>query len=605
MNIGIDNVMSNASLVSSRCSKSGVHLHGITQADIGMTYKATARLVGRHDRVRCRNNTLEVPSTSHRQLTMVLAAGTNYDEDHGTVADNFSFRGDDPGPYVQAAVEAASHKSAQELLHAHITDYEHLSSAFSLEIPDTLNSSGVETSKLISRYRTNATSGDPYLESLVFDLGRYLFISSSRPGSLPANLQGKWAQYLSNAWGADYHANINLQMNYWPADQTGLGSLQQGLWDYMTKTWAPRGSETAELLYAAPGWVTHDEMNIFGHTGMKTGEEYWADYPASAAWMMQHVWDHYDYTRNLTWLATQGYPQLLKPTTEFWLSQLQQDHYFHDGTLVVNPCSSPEHGPTTFGCTHYQQLLHQLLTTTLHSAALVNETDPTFLTHLTTSLAKLDKGLHIGSWSQLQEWKLDLDVPNNTHRHLSHLVGWYPGFSLSAYLSGYTNATIQAAVATTLWSRGVGIGSDANSGWEKVWRSACWARLNETERAYYELRLTIEENWAGNGLSMYSGRSEPFQVDANLGFVGAVLSMLVVDLPPGGAWGEEGGVRTVVLGPAIPAAWAGGRVRGLRLRGERKVDFSWDDQGLVTEASMSCGVGGVKLVNKKGDVLST
>lgn len=316
--------------------------------------------------------------------------------------------------------------------------------------------------------------------------------------------------------------------------------------------------------------------------------------------MMQHVWDYYDYSQNVTWLSTTGYPLLLKPIAEFWVSQLQKDQYFKDGTLVVNPCDSPEHGPTTFGCTHWQQLIYQVFETTLQSASLIHETDTAFVNRVKSSLAQLDKGLHIGSWGQVQEWKLDLDVKNDTHRHLSNLIGWFPGWSLSSYLDGYTNSTIQDAVATTLWSRGPGI-IDSNAGWEKVWRAACWARLNNTEEAYYELRLTISENWAPNALSMYSGKNEPFQIDANFGFPGAVLSMLVVDLPQ---LSTESGVRTVVLGPAIPAAWGNGSVKGLRLRGGGSVDFSWDADGLVTKASLSTSSKAVKIVDKNGKALA-
>lgn len=292
-------------------------------------------------------------------------------------------------------------------------------------------------------------------------------------------------------------------------------------------------------------------MNIFAYTAMKQGDDYWADYPASAAWMMQHVWDHFDYSQDLDWLKSEGYPKLLKPVAQFWLSQLQQDQYFKDGTLVVNPCDSPEHGPTTFGCTNWQQLIFQVFETTLSSASLVGETDQSFLEIVNDKLSLLDKGLHIGSWGQIQEWKLDIDVENDTHRHLSNLVGWYPGWALSSYLDGYNNSTISEAVETTLYSRGVGISSNTNAGWEKVWRGACWARLNNSMKAYYELRLTIHENWAPNALSMYSGKMLPFQIDANFGFPGAVLAMLIVDLP--NLSGNKV-TRTVVLGPAIPPA---------------------------------------------------
>lgn len=313
--------------------------------------------------------------------------------------------------------------------------------------------------------------------------------------------------------------------------------------------------------------------------------------------MMQHVWDYYDYSQDEHWLNKTGYP-LLKAIAEFWISQLQEDQYYNDGTFVVNPCNSPEHGPTTFGCTHWQQLIHQVFKTTLQAATITSEPDQSFLNSVSNSLAKLDKGLHIGSWGQIQEWKLDIDTQNDTHRHLSNLVGWYPGWSLSSYLSGYTNPTIQSAIATTLYSRGPGI-ADSNAGWEKVWRAACWARLNNTDEAHYELRLTIQENWAANVLSMYSGKEEPFQIDANLGFVGAVLAMLVVDLPS-----VVQGPRTVVLGPAIPKAWANGGVKGLRLRGGGSVDFTWDGEGVVDKVSLKGGKG-LRVVDKHGKVLAT
>lgn len=262
---------------------------------------------------------------------------------------------------------------------------------------------------------------------------------------------------------------------------------------------------------------------------------------------------------------------------------------------------------TTFACTHYQQLVHSLFTNTIQASQALTTPNSTFITQLTSALSTLDKGLHINSENLIQEWKLpiDLDSTNDTHRHLSHLVGWYPGSSLSSYLHGYTNTTINSAIHDSLIARGPGI-ADANAGWEKVWRAACWARLNDTETAYSEIRLTLKENMADNLLSMYSEHSEPFQIDANFGYVGAVLSMLVVDLAVG--IGEEGlrigEVRTVVLGPAIPAAWAGGCVRGLRVRGGGVLDFRWDGEGVVTEAKwVEMGEETVRVVNKKGVVL--
>lgn len=318
--------------------------------------------------------------------------------------------------------------------------------------------------------------------------------------------------------------------------------------------------------------------------------------------MMQHVWDNFDYTQDIDWLREQGYP-LLKGVASFWLSQLQADAFFEDGTLVVNPCSSAEHGPTTFGCTHYQQLIHQVFDNTLAAASLVAESDEAFTEDLAASLAALDTGLHFSSWGSIKEWKIPdsygYETPSD-HRHLSHLVGWHPGYSISGFQNGYTNATIQDAVATSLRARGQGNAADANAGWAKVWRSACWARLNNTERAHFHLRYAIEQNFVDNGFSMYSGEYPPFQVDANFGLGGAVLAMLVVDLPLAGNVDD---VRTVVLGPAIPPAWGGGSVRGLKLRGGSEVDFSWDENGLVNEATLTVQGKPVNLVNVRGEAL--
>ncbi|KAF3032418.1 hypothetical protein E8E12_000187 [Didymella heteroderae] len=583
-----------------------VRLRGVTQLGPpeGMRYDSIARIVS-DSRVEttCSKGTLSIlPSNGTTSVAIVVGAGTDYDSWKGTAEFGYSFRGEDPGPTVEATTQAAATKTFDALVKAHIEDFRSLTGRFSLLLPDPLNSADAPTSELIARYNSNDIAGDPFLENILFDYANYLFISASRSGSLPPNLQGRWSEGLEAAWSADYHANINLQMNHWTPDQTGLTDLQSPLWDYMANTWMPRGKETASLLYGAPGWVVHNEMNIFGHTGMKSGES-WANYPAAAAWMMQHLFDHWDYSQDTEWLQAQGYP-MLKGVAEFWLSQLQVDGFSDDGSLVVNPCSSPEHGPTTFGCAHYQQLIHQVFEGLLSVQFAAGETDKAFIANVSRSLAKLDKGFHIGEWGQIKEWKLPdsygYDYINDTHRHLSELVGWHPGYSLSSFQGGYSNATIQEAVVQKLYSRGEGNGPDANAGWEKVWRSACWARLNNTERAHFELRYAIQENFVANGFSMYSATNTPFQIDANYGIGGAVLSMLVVDLPKPF---DDDSTRTVVLGPAIPAAWAGGKVQGLTLRGGGSVDFEWDDEGLVTKAKIKGRTASVRILNKGNQIL--
>lgn len=613
--IALENQLTNAPYSASCQAKDpSVILSGTTQAGppLGMQYGGKAQLLAgaRSMAAYCSGSSLVVPSDSKtRKISFVVGAATNYNPLAGNSENGYSFAlpGSDKndtnallGPIISAVVSPAALKTEQNLRKAHIIDYQSLAGQFVLELPDTARSFRLETSVLIDRYNSSGP-GDPYLESTLFSLGRHLFISSSRDNSLPTNLAGRWSETIRAAWSADYHSNINFQMNHWGVDETGLGGLLAPVWNYIQNTWVPRGTETAQLLYGAPGWVTHDEMNIFGHTGMKDTAQ-WANYPASAAWMMQHVSDHFDYSQNVTWYREQGYP-LLKGVAEFWLSQLQPDEFLHDGSFVVNPCNSPEHGPTTFACTHYQQLLHQLFTAIASTRSILPASEHKFIANITTALQTLDKGLHIGSWGEVKEWKIPdsfgYDFKNDTHRHLSHLVGWYPGYSISSLLGGYTNPVIQNAVATTLYSRGPGNGPDANSGWEKVWRAACWARLNNTDEAYFEIRYAIYENFARNGLSMYSGKGTPFQIDANFGIVGAVLSMLVVDLPNIDATSR----RTVVLGPAIPARWGGGSVKGLRLRGGGQVDFSWDSNGLVTRAKVRGVAKGLQIVNKAETLL--
>ncbi|KAI0514338.1 Six-hairpin glycosidase-like protein [Xylaria bambusicola] len=608
--VSFENMLTSQDLVTTTCSADSVQLTGYTRAGSpqSMKYSAIARALGNATMSSCSDfGSLIIRSAeTQKSQTFVIAADTNYDQKKGTKEASYSFRGEDPVPVVSKIASQAVSKEYKTLLARHLQDYQQLEGAFSLELPDPNNSSKLETAVVFSNYDWTG-SGDPFLESLLFDYSRHLLISSSRDNSLPANLQGRWTERLESAWGADYHANINLQMNYWAAEQTGLGDTEGALWDYMEDTWVPRGTETARLLYNASGWVVHNEMNIFGHTAMKE-DALWANYPAAAAWMMQHVWDHFDYTQDVNWLRNQGYP-LLKGVAQFWVSQLQEDLFFNDGTLVVNPCNSPETGPTTFGYTHYQQLIHQVFDNVLSSAAIIGEEDKGFLDSVSSSLARLDTGVHFTSWGGIKEWKMPDSYGydgKSTHRHLSHLVGWYPGYSVSSYTGGYSNSTIQDAVRETLIARGLGNGADANAGWEKVWRAACWARLNDTDMAYKELRYAIDTNFANNGFSMYNAQNQPFQIDANFGLAGAVLSMLVVDLPV--AYGAQK-ERTVVLGPAIPAAWGHGSLSGLRIRGGVFVDFKWDGDGLVTSATptASARTSGrivIVFVNVRGDRLA-
>ncbi|KAG8722629.1 hypothetical protein FRC11_002668, partial [Ceratobasidium sp. 423] len=329
------------------------------------------------------------------------------------------------------------------------------------------------TAQLRKEYKADV--GNPYLEWLLFNYGRYMLIGSTR-SYLPANLQGVWARDVVSPWSADYHANINTQMNYWAAEMTNM-QVTSGLWEYMAKTWAPRGAETAMVLYnTTRGWVTHNEMNIFGHTGMKADKPWnsatWANYPESAAWMMIHVYDHFDYTNDVAWWRTQGWP-LLKGVAQFWLDHLTEDQYSKDGTLVTAPCNSPEQPITTFACSHSQQLIWQLFEAAEKGFDASGDNDTSFLHEVQTKKVKLDKGIRIGSWGQLQEWKLDFDRETDVHRHLSHLIGLYPGYVISSFktptdpnqaIPNLTREQVLKASEISLSARGNGTGPDADTG---------------------------------------------------------------------------------------------------------------------------------------------
>jgi alpha-L-fucosidase 2 len=318
--------------------------------------------------------------------------------------------------------------------------------------------------------------------------------------------------------------------------------------------------------------------------------------------MMQHVFDHWDVSRDLTWLQTRGYI-MMREVASFWVTQLVQDRYSKDNTLVAIPCNSPEKGPTTFGCTNYQQIISQLFMNTMIAAEAVNDADSFFTSSLNAAQLAIDDGLHISEWGGIKEFKLPdsmgYDMQGDKHRYISHLVGWYPGYTISSYLGGIGNATIEAAVAASLRSRGSGQ-TDGNTGWAKVWRSAAWARLNDTSQADHHLRLAIYSNIGQNGLAIYDGAKGPFQIDANFGIAGAMLSMLVVDVPQPLPRTFK---RRVVLGPAIPSRWGPGKVRGLRIRGGTVLDMSWNNRGVVDRVSIIHKGESVQFLSKEGKLI--